>query len=72
MISAEERDSWSDLEGLGVLNRGRNPTEPVIELGDGLRALLAGTLPAAPKGTWWAYGWLKGRTTIPMDCPDAD
>ncbi len=74
VIHAEEMETWSDLEGLGVLKRGREPfpTRPVIELGEALMALLAGTLPSAPQGTWWAYGWPRGRTTIPMDHPDAD
>jgi hypothetical protein len=68
VISAEERDSWSDLNGLGVLSRGRSPfpTGPVIELGEAVKALLVGALPAAPEGTWWAYGWPRGRTTIAM------
>lgn len=69
MISVEERESWNDLDGLGVLSRGRSPfpTGPVVELGEAVRALLLGTLPASPQGTWWAYGWPRGRTTIAMD-----
>jgi hypothetical protein len=37
-------------------------TAPIVELGEALIKLLDGTLPRAPEGTWWAFGWTTFRT----------
>jgi hypothetical protein len=65
-ISADEMEAWDILNGGGVYARGAVafPTAPVVELACAIEALLAGTLPNAPEGTWWFYGVESGRTTI--------
>jgi hypothetical protein len=65
-ISADEMGAWNILEGKGVFARGAAefPTEPVVELGRAIQALLVGSLPAAPEGTWWLYGTETGRSTL--------
>ena len=63
-ISAHEMQGWNLLDGQGVDARGASkfPTAPVLELGRAIQALLRGTLPATPEGTWWFYGTESGKT----------
>src|SRR5262245_12099588 len=65
-ISADEMAAWNIIDGRGVFARGDPwfPTAPVVELAEAVESLLAGTLPAAPVGTWWIYGTRTGRSTI--------
>ena len=65
-ISAHEMEAWDLLDGEGVFARGASqfPTATVVELGRAIQALLSGTLPPAPEGTWWFYGVETGRSTI--------
>lgn len=67
-ISAGEMKSWNILDGEGLFTRGHPefPTAPVVELGRAMQELLRGTLPPAPRGTWWFYGTETGRHTIEM------
>ena len=65
-ITAKQAASWSIWEGMGVGTRGAAsvPTAPSAELGRAVAALLHGSLPEPPPGTWWFYGADGGRTTI--------
>jgi hypothetical protein len=65
-ISAMEMESWDIVDGQGINARGNAqfPTEPVVELGQAVQALLRGTLPRPPDGEWWFYGGQGGRSTI--------
>lgn len=59
-ISAAELKSWN----IFPRGYGQYPTEPVIELGHAIQALLREELPAAPEGMRWFYGTTDGRRTI--------
>lgn len=67
-ISAEEIIAWPMLDDLRIYPRGVSEvfTAPLIELGRAVVALVAGTLPDAPKGRAWFYGTDTGRQTIGM------
>jgi hypothetical protein len=75
-ISVHEEKAWEKAwkmpDGIGMYWRGYSefPTAPVVELGRAIRELLCGTLPPAPKGTWWFYGTETGRQTIAMHQAD--
>jgi hypothetical protein len=57
-IPAEEIEGWNLIDGQGVFARGYPaiPTQPVIQLGEAIIALLNNALPKAPLGTRWWYG----------------
>jgi len=61
-ISAEEKSSWSLLDGKGVFPRGYASimTESAIQLGRAIIQLLDVSLPEAPRGTWWFFGTEDG------------
>jgi hypothetical protein len=65
-ITAEVASSWKILDGAGIALRNalEFPTAPVVELGRAIQALMEGTLPRPPQGTWWLYGCEDGRTTL--------
>jgi hypothetical protein len=65
-IGADEIASWDASDGLKIFTRGAAEVEtgPVIELGQAIAQLLAGTLTEAPPNTWWFYGTPEGRDII--------
>jgi hypothetical protein len=65
-ISADEMSSWSLLNGEGVFPRGYASvtTESVIRLGQAIIQLLDGSLPEAPRGTWWFFGTEDAPNTL--------
>ncbi len=67
-IPAEEIVAWPMLDVLHLYTRGAAEVNTVelVELGEAIVALVNGSLPPAPKGTWWLYGWPGGRSTIEM------
>jgi hypothetical protein len=68
VITAAEAAGMQLAPGDPVIWRGedRVATTPIVELGGALIALMAGTLPSAPAGTWWSIGWDGGWQTIRM------
>jgi hypothetical protein len=68
-IPANEISSWPFVDDLRLHPRGAKEvlTEPVIELGRAIVALLCGELPEAPKGEDWLFGTATGRSTLRMD-----
>ena len=67
-FTADEAAAWKVLDDMSVTFRGTEPADlaPAAEVGTALTALIRGTLPPAPEGTWWFYGPPGGRTTIRM------
>jgi len=67
-LPADEIIAWPLLDDLRIHARGVTelPAGPVIELGQPIIGLVAGTLPEAPIGTAWLYGTDRGRETIGM------
>jgi hypothetical protein len=67
-FTTDEAAAWKVLDDISVIFRGIEPVdlEPAAAVGAALTALIRGTLPPAPPGTWWFYGPPNGRTTIPM------
>jgi hypothetical protein len=67
-FTADEAAAWKLLDDMSVIFRGTEPADlaPAAEVGAALTALIRGTLPPSPPGTWWFYGPPSGRTTIPM------
>jgi hypothetical protein len=67
-FTADEAAAWKVLDDISVIFRGTEPVDlaPAADVGAALTALIRGTLPPAPPGTWWFSGPPKGRTTIPM------
>jgi hypothetical protein len=67
-FTADEAAAWKVLDDISVTFRGTEPVDlaPAADVGAALIALIRGTLPSAPPGTWWFYGPPKGRSTIPM------
>jgi hypothetical protein len=65
-IPAEEITSWPMVDDLRIFPRGAKEvsTAPVVELGRAIISLIEGSLPPAPVGTWWCFGFPEGRTTI--------
>jgi hypothetical protein len=65
-IPAEEIVSWPLADELRIFPRGAKEilTEPVIELGRAIIALVSGDLPESPEGEAWFYGTPTGRSTI--------
>jgi len=65
-ISAEEMLSWSLLDGEGVFPRGclHVTAESAIRLGRAIIQILEGSLPEAPRGTWWFFGTEDGPRTL--------
>jgi hypothetical protein len=66
-IAADELAAWPPiLDDLRIFPRGATEvfTAPIVELGMAIVALVDGSLPAAPVGTWWFFGTPEGRTTI--------
>lgn len=57
-IRGEEIEGWQLLDGERGFARGMPVvrTKSVINLGNAITALLRGTLPEAPAGSWWWYG----------------
>jgi hypothetical protein len=68
-VTEEEATGWKVLDDVPVIFRGPLETAPVAELGHALAALLKGTLPDPPSGTWWYYGAPGGRSTIARQLP---
>ncbi len=68
-IPAEEVASWLLADDLHIFPRSTKGilTEPIVELGHAVVALVSGTLPRPPKGEAWFYGPPDGRSTIEMD-----
>ena len=66
-IPAEEVESWVVLEDIWLCVRGEKVvlTQPIIELGEAIIALVHGSLPPPPDGTSWSYGWPGGPITFP-------
>jgi hypothetical protein len=64
--AAEEITSWVLYEDLRICPRGyaHYPTDPVIELGRAMVALIDGSLPAAPPGRQWLFGAPEGRIAM--------
>jgi hypothetical protein len=60
-IPAKEIVAWLLLDDLRIFPRGATEvyTEPVVELGRAVIALISGTLPEPPIGTVWFYGQMK-------------
>jgi hypothetical protein len=71
VISAKDVATWRVLENETIFLRGAAElrTAPLIELGRAVIALVQGTLPAPPDGTWWFFGTPEGRSTIRMRSP---
>ncbi|MET8911172.1 hypothetical protein [Micromonospora sp. NPDC004551] len=66
-VTASEVAGWTALgDDVIELRRDTVETAPVIELGQAVLHLLRGTLPSAPKGTWWFYGVEGGPQIIVM------
>jgi hypothetical protein len=67
-FTPDEAAAWKVLDDISVVFRGTEPVDlsPAADVGDALTALIRGTLPPAPPGTWWFCGAPKGRSTIPM------
>jgi hypothetical protein len=67
-ITAAEAAQMELQPGDPVIWRGEDRvcTTAIVELGGALIALMGGTLPPAPTGTWWAIGWDGGWQTIRM------
>jgi hypothetical protein len=60
------------LAGVPLLQRpGEVPGhhDQVVDLGQTTIQLVDGTLPAAPVGTWWLYGFAGGPRTVGMRRP---
>jgi hypothetical protein len=66
MLSADEVATWDVLDGdtIGLRNAEVVDLAPVVELTQATIQLLEGTLPQAPSGTCWMYGFEGGRHTI--------
>ena len=71
-IPAEEIASWRLKDELRIFPRSRTEvlTEPVIELGHAITALVSGNLPRSPKHKAWFYGTPTGRSTMRMTGED--
>lgn len=69
MITAAEAAKWEILDGHMVIWRSAAAvgTAPIADLGEALTALIQGTLPDPPLGTWWLLGMPGGPQTIAMD-----
>jgi hypothetical protein len=67
-IPGREITTWPIKDDMRLHPRGATEiaTAPIVELGEAIVALIRGSLPKAPKGTWWFYGTPGGRTTIRM------
>jgi hypothetical protein len=67
-IPSREIEGWEIFDDLRIFPRGLStvPTRPVIQLGRGIIAILDGSLPEAPPGTWWFYTVEDSPATIPM------
>ncbi|WP_345634108.1 hypothetical protein [Rugosimonospora acidiphila] len=67
-VAADGVATWDVLDGGTISLRGAEVVDltPVIELAGATVQLVEGTLPRAPAGTWWAYGFEGGRRTIAM------
>jgi hypothetical protein len=67
-ITAVEVAAWNVLDGDTIDLRGAQVVDlaPVIELGQATIQLVQGTLPPAPAGTWWLYGFPGGPHTVTM------
>lgn len=65
-IPAEEIAAWPIVDDLRIFPRGAVEvfTAPVVELGRAIIAIVDGSLPEPPAGTWWLFGCPEGRTTI--------
>lgn len=70
-ITAAEAASWDVLDGMGIDSRGVSAVwvEPVVELGEAMKLLVAGKLPRPPEGEIWFYGAPPGRRTIGWSGP---
>jgi hypothetical protein len=74
VFTVREASAWLVLDDLTVIFRGEEPenTAPAAELAEALASLIRGTLPAAPRNTWWFYGSPGGRRTIRRRFNDQD
>ncbi len=65
-FTAEEITAWPILDDMRLSPRGAKEifTAPIVELGRAIVALVNGSLPEAPAGTWWIFGTPEGRGTI--------
>jgi hypothetical protein len=70
-IPAAEIEAWEILDDLRICARGMKavPTKPVIQFGRAVMALVDGSLPKAPVGTWWFYGTENERGMIRAQDP---
>jgi hypothetical protein len=68
-ITAAEAADWEVLDGHTVIWRSAPAvgTSPIAELGEAITALVRGTLPDPPRGTWWLFGMTGGPGTIAID-----
>jgi len=61
---------WSVLGGCevsrGVIRGGKLPVRSIIDVIDGLQALLNGSLASAPPNERWLLGPRTGRTSLPL------
>lgn len=65
---------WSVLPGVdvsgGFLRYDRLPVSALLDVVDGVQAMVEARLPGVPPGaTWWFLGCRGGRTTIPRRSP---
>jgi hypothetical protein len=68
-IEIEPIRSMTMFEGMPPIIRDATPTipaGPVASVGDALAALVRGTLPKPPAGTWWYVGETREWRTIKM------
>jgi hypothetical protein len=70
-ITAVEVATWNVLDGDTIDLRGAQVVDlaPVVELGQAMIQLVQGTLPPAPGGTWWLYGFAAGPRMVAMREP---
>jgi hypothetical protein len=67
-VTATEAYRWNVMPDEPVIWRGADAvdTAPIADLGEAIIALIRGTLPAPPPGTWWFFGVDDGPRTIGM------
>ncbi|MFD0568655.1 hypothetical protein ACFQ0T_04360 [Kitasatospora gansuensis] len=65
-VSSGEVVGWDVLDGLTLHVRGAGhiAAAPLVELGEAMAQLIAGTLPPAPDGQHWLFGLPSGRCSL--------
>ena len=65
-VSSAEVAGWDVLDGETIHLRGADhvAAAPLVELGQAIAQLTAGTLPPAPEGKHWLFGTPSGRCSI--------